>query len=301
MRPAMWLLLGALAVIAWMTFGGPRAPSSAIAPEALKQARPIEPSTAPSAVQSVAPARLKVKAALTPPTAVEVRRALYDAPNIFEAVRKLRASGSPDEKAWAAQLMRECYGYLSKEQHSHRVAGSNDSPQVEALRLAAFEELQKRCDGFNDVSWPARREATAELAASSHVSTSTFHALTALQARHALGDTRWNQEESKLVAQALYSGDPLIKREAFWALYTAIDKNGPGGEERREALLSALADQLINRPLSRFEQLAQCAVGAICDESGLSNSIGATPNRLQGLYLEAFAQRRPPEAILAIR
>ena len=301
MRRAIWLALGAAVGISWMSFGGPRAPSSEAMPETIKQGLPIEAIAAPTAAQSMVPARPKVTAASVLPPPVEVRRVLYDAPNLFEAVRKARASGSPDEKGWAALLMRECYGYLSKEQHSERVAGLTDSPEVGAQRLAAFDELHKRCDGFNDVSWPARREATAELAAAAHASTSTFHTLTALKARHDRGDTRWNQADSRLVADALYGADPLIKREAFWALYTAIDRNAPGGEERRDALLFALADQMINPPLSTFERLAQCAVAAICSESDLSPSIAVTPNRLQSLYLEAIAQRHSPEVILAIR
>lgn len=294
----MWLVPVSMGVAAWFAVSGIRKPGLSPVNDAPVPVVTTAASAAPTAVDRRAPALPVVRPATTPPTPAVVRRNLYDAGSVLDAIKRVRVAGSPDEKLWAAQLIRECAGYQSSEQQVYQMSGSSDVPQLLAQRVEAFEELRRRCEGINGVPVLERREAAAALDAASSASTSVFRALVVLQAKHTGGDTRWNAAESRLVGDAVYSGDPLIKREGFFALMTAIDRDAPGGAERRDALLLALADQTINAPLSEFERLAQCAIASMC---GGTTRQAAVPTRLQSLYLQAFAQRQPPEAILAIR
>ena len=226
----------------------------------------------------------------------EVRAAIFDSPRVLDAVRRVRLKGTPDEKGWAAQLLRECYGYVSKDQQRYLLADVHD---VDPRRLAAFGALQERCSGVGELDWATRREITSDLMMFAAASKGDLPSLESLKARHQAGDTRWTQADSKLIANALYGDDALTKREGFLALWTAIDEKAPGGSERRDALLNALANSLLNPPLSEFERLQQCAIAGLCERAGPADA--SSPGRLQSLYTDAFARRVSPEEILTIR
>lgn len=292
----IWLGLGVLLVLALLIVGSGGNTISLVDGESAKAVPPLTPSAASSAVQTHVRSRAVAKVSPAPLSATQKRRALFDSPNVLDAVRNAQANGSPDEKGWAAQLLMECYAYIQKEQQLYQ---STEAPAVESKRMAAFEALQKRCHGVQELDWAARRAISAELAAAASASTSPLQILKALQDRHERGDTRWNQAESTLVTEALYGNDPLMKRQGFLALLTAIDEKAPGGRERRDGLLFALADRTLNSPLSEFERLQQCAAAAMCGQ--VEPVPEAIPGRLQSLYEAAFAQRASPEALLAIR
>ena len=295
-RRTIWLALGVLLVLAWFAGGEGGNSNSRVVSESTKLLGPLISSAASSTVQTPVRSSAASKVSPTPPSATQKRRALFDSPNVLDAVRNAQANGSPDEKGWAAQLLMECHAYIQKEPQLYQ---STEAPAVESKRMAAFEALQKRCQGVQELDWAARRAITAELAAAASASTSPLQILKALQDRHERGDTRWNQAESTLVTEALYGNDPLMKRQGFLALLTAIDEKAPGGRERRDGLLFALADRTLNSPLSEFERLQQCAAAAMCGQ--VEPVAEAIPGRLQSLYEAAFAQRASPEALLAIR
>jgi hypothetical protein len=117
-------------------------------------------------------------------------------------------------------------------------------------------------------------------------------------------DGRWNNEQAQLITDSLYSGDPVVAREASWALLKVIDTNAPGGRERQEAAMLALAPKYLNFPLSQYEQLDACASQGWCDHWGDSDpsyKASAAVQKLAEKYSDALAAHSDARSIAAIR
>ena len=242
-------------------------------------------------------------------TATELRTRLYETSDVLSAAKRTLANGSPDEMVWAADLVRECYGFISQmPPEANAIRGEVSEPQK-----AALEELQKRCSGVKTLNWAQRRQLTAELYEAASRSTSAFGQLRAINKReNSSGDTRWSQPDVALIQSALYGNDIVLQREAFNAMLASIDTAAPGGAERRDALLFSLAPEILNRPLSSFEVLETCALRGNCDPTVASEQHALEPltrtpversnaDLMRARYREAFEKRMPVQDLLSIR
>jgi hypothetical protein len=232
-------------------------------------------------------------------TLTDIRRRLFDAPDVLAAVQWARAHGTADEKELAVDVFRECYAYGS----TPLAPEAMRLPQIPSTpeRRAAIGTLEQRCAGVKVLTWPQRRALTDELQGAAAASGSEIQRLRAIQHREAYArDTRWNQTEATAIASAMYSGDPFLRREGFSVLLAAIDRDAPSGQERSEALLGCIAEEVINPPLSNFEALEACAnlgdCGGAKRESQTAPGEGA---RLEALCKAAIAKRLAPLDVLA--
>ncbi len=239
------------------------------------------------------------------------RANLYDAPNVLRAVERALASGTPDEKGWAAEVFRECFGYWPNKKFDGLIS---PDAAVAALQQKAFASLIERCDGVYVTGWEDRKEMLAALRSAAESSTSVYGVLKALQQRHKVGDSRWQPAEANLLATALYGADALLRREALQVLVDAIDKNAPGGSDRYLVLGGIMHKEQIDNSLltSDFERLQLCSFGGMCrGESTLPSyhfpnaepepEPGPAIQRLFALYQDALSRRLSPAEILAIR
>lgn len=228
-----------------------------------------------------------------------LRAALWDTTDVMASVRAIRTGGTADEKGWAADLMRECYGYVDQ-----TIPKVYDKPG----QREAWAEIAKRCAGVRDVSKPERHAILEELYAGAELSMTQLHDLKKVYERvHRDGDNRWTNVEADSITAALHGDDPIVRREAFNLLTEAVDDKAPGGDARKEAMLFAMADQYLNQPLSEFERLQRCTMFDRCElptdgPTGAANAPSEREGaRLRAAYAEAFARRAPASAILAIR
>jgi hypothetical protein len=232
------------------------------------------------------------------PTAFRAR--LWNATDVMESVRAVRVDGSPDEKGWAADLLRECYRFVDQARPEQY-----DQPR----QREAWDDIVRRCAGVRGVSMEERHAITEELRAAAKSSTSTLHQLQELYERERrYADNRWNNVEAQTITSALHDEDPLVRRAGINLLMEAIDVEAAGGDARREALLFAMAGSMLNQPLSDFERLERCAMLPNCElprddaetaSSGMPDEREAA--RLRAAYSEAFARHMDAFSILAIR
>ena len=300
MRLGLWAALAAGVGLAWMLASEPSSTGRTSEATLPKEPPRSEWVASPSPAQRPRQAASVPAAAVAKPASLaDERQRVYDAPKVLAEVRRVRATGTPDEKEWAAWVFQECYAYSAGGQLELPDGLPDAMKAVEAQRRAAFAALQQRCRGMEQLDWPTRRAVKQELLDAVGASKSPLHIFRVLQERHKLPDTRWSQQEAEVVAAGLYSDDPLVRREAFWTVYSAIDGKAPGGRERRNALELAAADEFFNKPLSEFERLQQCHTVGWCGQFDPTPAPEAS--RLERLYSQALARKDKPEALLAIR
>jgi len=233
-------------------------------------------------------------------SATALRARLWDSTDVMQSVRAVRASGSPDEKGWAEDILRECFAFADQGR-----PGQYDKPQ----QRDAWDELAKRCAGVKGTSRQEISELVQELHAAAKSSTSTLHALNeAYERERQDGGGRWSTREAATITSALHGDDSLVRREAFNLLVAAIDDESENGDVRHEALLSAMADSMLTQPLSNFERLQRCARLPNCElprDGGSTGYAGMSDDRetarLRTAYAAAFAKHLDAFAILAIR
>lgn len=233
------------------------------------------------------------------------RAAVYNATDVLAMARKVLVSGTPDEKGWAHDLIRECNAYTIGDVPKHY-----DKPG----QREAWADLANRCAGLKSMTRPERNALLGQLAEGKALSVSPLHTVEVLYTRMAeTGDNRWTNIESDVVSSALYADDPALQREAFHATLRAIDKLGPGGDARSEALLYAMGETYTSTALSDFERIQRCVMFEGCDpfaNTPTAPSDGsprpgepteAEKARLRKAYAEAFARHASASEILAIR
>ena len=171
------------------------------------------------------------------PLLTEVRRRIMDAPDLMKAISEIRLHGTQDEKDWALFIMMAC-------DHVHLNGSTLDDPEMAANpsasgmpatnrelakeRRIAFESISQRCKGFSALDAEDKKSLRSELITSSGTNSSVLARL------HTLATTdenRWSDEQATLISNSLYSGDPILQREAFFAAQRSIDLDAPGGAE----------------------------------------------------------------------
>jgi hypothetical protein len=237
----------------------------------------------------------------------QTRSSIWGASDIMAAVRRAQRSGTPDEKWFAQEVLRECA--LFTEPPAAPIAAAIEGTGKYGQR-AAWAELEMRCAGIKALSWDQRRALVADLKQAAVASTTTMKALFALTERLRSGDNLWSQIDLDAITAALHGHDPIPRREAFGILLSSIDKNESGGQARYEGLMFLMAADDRNEAQSDFELLERCAIFPNCASDGsqdppaTSDSLAAVDSgyeRLKALYAEAFAKRISAARILAIR
>ncbi len=232
--------------------------------------------------------------------ATALRRRLYDDLDIRAAVEKVRLAGSADEKAWAANLVRECKGLTSA------VVSEVTSESMRTKSTSALLSLQHRCSGVISLPYQDAKSLSFELSNSAISSGSVVMQLRQIQKNEASGDTRWTSVQANLIYSAMYSEEPALVREAMSVLLSAIDRKTPGGEERMEALLTVLSANVSEASLSEFETLQFCAFQLTCNDEPTTDTLtrpAATVSvkLLEEQFRKAIEQRWSPRDLLSIR
>lgn len=247
---------------------------------------------------------------------LEHRARIFDAPDVFSAIERVRNTGTPDEKRWAADALYACLIYardVSKDPPEltklREVNHAKEDRDVRAKQDAAFAALSERCKGARGLDPFAQATLLKDLqeGADARGPTPTpTQTLTALVGRNSAGDTRRSSAESKILNDALYGDDPLLLRLAFAVIVSSIDMKAPGGAARAGALSASMSWEMVARtgPMSNFEALVQCATTGECENgstrpppAGLADP---ESERLMAAYREAFAKRLPESQILSI-
>jgi hypothetical protein len=227
-------------------------------------------------------------------------------------VDAIRQHGTGDERGWASQLLAACSFYARpfekylEDLHAARANPADaGSDEVTARQRQAYEVMRARCGGVNELDRKDRVGWLRQLRAEASADPGATGRLDAIGANASRGDTRWTPAEADSITAGLYGGDPAVARAAFWALYSSIDRNAPGGEDMNTALLFGMAPVYVNPPLSQFESLGLCAMAALCGTIG-DRKDGPSPYspavlRLMDEYRAAFDAHLDARRILAIR
>jgi uncharacterized membrane protein len=230
------------------------------------------------------------------------RAALYDARDIIASIRAVAASGSPDEKGWAATLLMECSTYVDPPSVATPVAwsipgGLPAPPALNAGQLQAKAEIEKRCIGVKAIPLKDRVALSRSLSGESRASTSDYARIIAAR-RH--GD-RVSADEQRIVTAALYGDDPLLRYEAAQTVIAMIDRRAPGGDERLLAFAVATNGDNQTPAFSDFEMLQRCAALPRCvvedAAPALSTQVVNDAARMHALIEE----KRPLQDILSFR
>jgi hypothetical protein len=199
--------------------------------------------------QAASDARRTWPSSRTAPSPADLREKVWSAPDVLTAVRDAQRQGTPDEKLWAAEAAHECWSLL------HAGLGPLPPPLVlprppTPAQASARAELDVRCSGFEPMPRGDRQALEKELrdiAASSTSDYAQLHAIAQIPGYRPLSDA-----ELAVVEQAFYGSDPLLRRDAVYAMAGAIKD-----QDRMVNMLSALSDEATT-PLSTFEVLEQC-------------------------------------------
>jgi hypothetical protein len=241
------------------------------------------------------------------PITYETLLAIWGAPDVMAAIRRVQAGGTPDEKWYAGEVLRECNAFTLAPPDELKDDGREKSTKQD--QRIAWDALAKRCAGTKipRAEW---RSLLKELLDGAATSTSPLGVLRKIADREReASDNRWTTGELDVISKALQGNDPLQKRQAFNVLYSAIDRNAPGGDARGQALTAAV-EAIVNPTLSDFEMLERCAIFSHCEAFpeplDKPTVILETPEdrefqRLLAAYSNAFAKQLPATSILAIR
>ena len=262
--------------------------ASAPAPRAVEPRVVALPASAPS---------LPVKPLSRPHPVTDSYISLYDSRDIKRTVDDVLKNATADQKGWAVGLVLHCTGalhspYFAKKAEEHGDAG-----------LAAAKDITTRCAGYKGVSRDDLRALRDTLRAAAKDSTSDYGRLKALASRASEGDTRWSTVDEALIAQGLYSDDPVLEDEALEVVISCIDRNVTGGNDR------SLALRLVQGPLleghrGQDTELMFCASGGVCNTPDASPQTDPrTPEvrRLENAYQAALDAKASPSQLLTIR
>lgn len=247
-----------------------------------------------------------------PQPVTDHRRQILDSADVMAAVNAIRLNGTADEKGWAALLLLSCAVYAKPfEQHLKELRAYQASPvaagsdELSAKQQRAYETLQERCVGVNDLVQKERVSLLREFRAESAVNPGVIGQLHAIAVNASNGDTRWTPAQADAITEGLYGGDAAVAKEAFLALYSSIDENAPGGRDMRTALLFGMAPTYVNPRLSLFESMDLCVSAGLCGPDNEPEDDGSSYSpaelRLMSEYRAAFGAHLDARRILAIR
>ncbi len=263
-------------------------------------------------VVTVAPAPQKVLEPSRTQTVTDHRRQIFDSTDVMATVNAIRQNGTGDEKRWAALLVASCSFYAKPfEKHLEDMRGyqasraNADSDELTSQKRQVYEVQLARCEGTNELDKEKRMSLLQELWVGASANPGVIGQLEAIAENVSNGDTRWTPAQADLITDAIYGGDPAVARAAFYALYSSIDGNAPGGSDMRAALLFGMASTYVNAPLSQFERASLCVTDGWCDanEGPKDDRPSYRPAvlRLMSEYRAAFDAHLDARRILAIR
>ncbi len=265
------------------------------------------PESAPTPVLPQVPATAPSQAASLHPVTDDFKRVM-DSPDVMKTVSEIRLHGSQDQKDWASAMAASCRQVigrshqLASESSSQAEAEPKASKAVEAEKARALATLQERCKGIGQMNtddyWTLRQELAAGNATSQSV-LGRLHQLVSSQ------DDRWTDDTMKMVTEGIYSSDPVVQRNAFFALQGAIDLNASGGPDRKAAMQVAFSDEAYGAPLSEFERLSNCYLSDNCEANVNEWLTQPTTNpqveRLVKDYKSAVRSHADARTLLAIK
>jgi hypothetical protein len=269
--------------------------------------RGIPASAASIAATPSSPIQGESRAAMT-----EKRELLFDSPDLMKTLKEIRKTGSQDEKDWGAFILAVCTNVRATNRMeaaevaaasaaANSVAASKER-ELQRERRQAFERLKARCAGIFDLTPEERSGLKSDLIANSSTNTSVLGRLHALATS---SDDRWNHEQLALITNSLYSNDPVVQREAYFALHVAIDRDAPGGADRSDALDLAFPPVVVSGSLSNLESMAACYVIKMCSSNQEQRANGTNASRaverLATEYKAALSNHSDARSILAIR
>lgn len=214
------------------------------------------------------------------------RSKLYDAPDILAAIKAVEATGSADEKGWAAVLLLECSNYVDS--RPWRTSLGPEPVPTDSQRLATAH-IQQQCANVKTLPIDERVARARALREASKGSTSDYAQIVAINERR---DGRINTNEQRLVESALYGTDPLSKRAAVEAVLAAIDRKAPGGEQRFEALSMVTLDA--QPALSQFEAWQRCVLLPKCALEADANLVISPQLTADAERLRAVIDKKSP-------
>ena len=236
------------------------------------------------------------------------RRRILDSSDALATIENVRKSGTADEKDWAASLLASCavlfveMPKLSPEMEAAHSQNQPEDPALTSQKKHATEVLSDRCRGVKKLTTEERVALRHELQAHGNEAPTTLRQLDYMTTS---SDSRWSGEQAQMLTNALYSGDPVVARAAFFALLHAVDFDAPGGHDRQAALMFALGSVYANAPLSEYESLQSCRTSGQC--YGQPNPqldgppLSPAALELQKKYEAAIASHMDARSIMAIR
>lgn len=225
-------------------------------------------------------------------------QALYDSDDILASVRSILAKGTPDEKGFASQIMRECRVYTAPKPFAANLLSSEITK-----RQRAWDQSVASCKGVNDLPVEDRKAMRTKLDESAKTSSSDYAALGKLSSRELDGERRWSSEDAKLVTAYIYSTDRIMREQAINDLIFAIDRDAPGGDARVSALFMVRAEQGTDLDTTNFRQRFGCINFGWCgSEPTIEGNAPLTSEalRLKHQYLDAMARHATASELLGI-
>jgi len=178
-----------------------------------------------------------------------------------------------------------------------------DAPSVVGPAEHRQPELTACCHSVKPLAHLNDRQALEDDLRAAAVSNPSV--LGQLQALASSQEDRWSSEQARQITESLYSGDPVLAREAFFALLGAMDRDSPGGQDRNTALMAALGPIYACAPLSNFDRLDVCAsigrCSSVSDADHPEPALEAAVLRLEQKYRAAVESRMDARSIMAIR
>ena len=236
---------------------------------------------------------------------------IFDSPDVMGTIDRVRASGTADEKEWALQLLIACVQVNAQasrqradadNREQDASAGPPTTAALAALKKQASEARAARCSGVKSLTLEDRQSLEADLRAAAVANQSMLRQLEVLSSSQ---ESRWSTEQAEQITNALYSGDPVRSRAAFFVLWGAMDRDSPGGQDRNAARQEALGPIYVAGPQSDFDRLGMCANLGRCGSAWDTDYPAPPPNaevaRLADKYRAAVESRMDAGSIMAIR
>lgn len=226
---------------------------------------------------------------------------LSDAQDVLAAARAAQATGTADEKGWAAELMSTC----------HLTAIANTPAGLSPAGLqdwhAAKDDAARRCAGVAALKRPDYDALGEELRDAANASTSELGRLRGIGATpDGLHFRPATPEELKTLGAALHDDDPLVRYVAANVASGLIEQASDRTHDL--AFLAVAAPAALPASLGKLNALFECLADGWCEHThgdalaqGWRTPADAAQRRLQRAYADALAQGRSMDEILQIR
>lgn len=226
---------------------------------------------------------------------------LGDSQDIYAAVRAVQASGTADEKGWAANSLSTCtFTAIADMPKGLAHAGVQDWQ-------AAKTEAKRRCAGVAAMKRADYEALGDELRAAGLASTSELGRIRRVGATSdGLGFRPATQDELMTLTTAMYDDDPVVAYFAANVMAGLIEQ--AAGRPQDLAFLAVAVPSSRQAALSQLDALFVCLTDGACEHThadSLSDawrtSGDATQMRLQRAYADALAAHRSMDDVLKIR